>query len=308
MSRPDYDDMITDNNSRGKKATRSTILAVLFVILVVLIVLVIYLIANPGKKLDITEKKEEVTLKKEETPSLFLFDTSSSLPTSGEDESPAQLIVAEPEVTVEEAPEAEGEIPLVIIGEGSSSVEKKETSSEIVPHEEIPVETVQEEAPVIEESAEESVIDTPLEEAPVIEEAAVTDTALETPAAEEKILETPIENTPETLEENPLLSLSGEDVVASSNSYFDNGSLVVTGNNGSAVHSVAAGTVSLSGKENGMKYIVIEDSEGNSIRYSGFERVTVRLKDRVRKGEILGSIGSSSFSRVILTYTEGKEK
>ena len=308
MSRPDYDDMITDNNSRGKKATRSTILAVLFVILVVLIVLVIYLIANPGKKLDITEKKEEVTLKKEETPSLFLFDTSSSLPTSGEDESPAQLIVAEPEVTVEEAPEAEGEIPLVIIGEGSSSVEKKETSSEIVPHEEIPVETVQEEAPVIEESAEESVIDTPLEEAPVIEETAVTDTALETPAAEEKILETPIENTPETLEENPLLSLSGEDVVASSNSYFDNGSLVVTGNNGSAVHSVAAGTVSLSGKENGMKYIVIEDSEGNSIRYSGFERVTVRLKDRVRKGEILGSIGSSSFSRVILTYTEGKEE
>ena len=308
MSRPDYDDMITDNNSRGKKATRSTILAVLFVILVVLIVLVIYLIANPGKKLDITEKKEEVTLKKEETPSLFLFDTSSSLPTSGEDESPAQLIVAEPEVTVEEAPEAEGEIPLVIIGEGSSSVEKKETSSEIVPHEEIPVETVQEEAPVIEESAEESVIETPLEEAPVIEETAVTDTALETPAAEEKILETPIENTPETLEENPLLSLSGEDVVASSNSYFDNGSLVVTGNNGSAVHSVAAGTVSLSGKENGMKYIVIEDSEGNSIRYSGFERVTVRLKDRVRKGEILGSIGSSSFSRVILTYTEGKEE
>ncbi len=308
MSRPDYDDMITDNNSRGKKATRSTILAVLFVILVVLIVLVIYLIANPGKKLDITEKKEEVTLKKEETPSLFLFDTSSSLPTSGEDESPAQLIVAEPEVTVEEAPEAEGEIPLVIIGEGSSSVEKKETSSEIVPHEEIPVETVQEEAPVIEESAEESVIDTPLEEAPVIEETAVTDTALETPAAEEKILETPIENTPETLEENPLLSLSGEDVVASSDSYFDNGSLVVTGNNGSAVHSVAAGTVSLSGKENGMKYIVIEDSEGNSIRYSGFERVTVRLKDRVRKGEILGSIGSSSFSRIILTYTEGKEK
>ena len=308
MSRPDYDDMITDNNSRGKKATRSTILAVLFVILVVLIVLVIYLIANPGKKLDITEKKEEVTLKKEETPSLFLFDTSSSLPTSGEDESPAQLIVAEPEVTVEEAPEAEGEIPLVIIGEGSSSVEKKETSSEIVPHEEIPVETVQEETPVIEESAEESVIETPLEEAPVIEETAVTDTALETPAAEEKILETPIENTPETLEENPLLSLSGEDVVASSNSYFDNGSLVVTGNNGSAVHSVAAGTVSLSGKENGMKYIVIEDSEGNSIRYSGFERVTVRLKDRVRKGEILGSIGSSSFSRVILTYTEGKEE
>ena len=308
MSRPDYDDMITDNNSRGKKATRSTILAVLFVILVVLIVLVIYLIANPGKKLDITEKKEEVTLKKEETPSLFLFDTSSSLPTSGEDESPAQLIVAEPEVTVEEAPEAEGEIPLVIIGEGSSSVEKKETSSEIVPHEEIPVETVQEETPVIEESVEESVIETPLEEAPVIEETAVTDTALETPAAEEKILETPIENTPETLEENPLLSLSGEDVVASSNSYFDNGSLVVTGNNGSAVHSVAAGTVSLSGKENGMKYIVIEDSEGNSIRYSGFERVTVRLKDRVRKGEILGSIGSSSFSRVILTYTEGKEE
>lgn len=308
MSRPDYDDMITDNNSRGKKATRSTILAVLFVILVVLIVLVIYLIANPGKKLDITEKKEEVTLKKEETPSLFLFDTSSSLPTSGEDESPAQLIVAEPEVTVEEAPEAEGEIPLVIIGEGSSSVEKKETSSEIVPHEEIPVETVHEETPVIEESVEESVIDTPLEETPVIEETAVTDTALETPAAEEKILETPIENTPETLEENPLLSLSGEDVVASSNSYFDNGSLVVTGNNGSAVHSVAAGTVSLSGKENGMKYIVIEDSEGNSIRYSGFERVTVRLKDRVKKGEILGSIGSSSFSRVILTYTEGKEE
>lgn len=308
MSRPDYDDMITDNNSRGKKATRSTILAVLFVILVVLIVLVIYLIANPGRKLDITEKKEEVTLKKEETPSLFLFDTSSSLPTSGEDESPAQLIVAEPEVTVEEAPEAEGEIPLVIIGEDSSSVEKKETSSEIVPHEEIPVETVQEETPVIEESVEESVIETPLEEAPVIEETAVTDTALETPATEEKILETPIENTPETLEENPLLSLSGEDVVASSNSYFDNGSLVVTGNNGSAVHSVAAGTVSLSGKENGMKYIVIEDSEGNSIRYSGFERVTVRLKDRVKKGEILGSIGSSSFSRVILTYTEGKEE
>ncbi len=308
MSRPDYDDMITDNNSRGKKATRSTVLAVLFVILVVLIVLVIYLIANPGKKLDITEKKEEVTLKEEEKPSLFLFDTSSSLSTSGEDESPAQLIVAEPEVAVEEAPEEEGEIPLVIIGESSSSVETEETSSEIVHHEEIPVETVQEETPVIEESAEESAIETPLEETSVIEETAVTDTASETPAAEEKIADTPIVSTPETLEVNPLMSLSGEDVVASSNSYFDNTSLVVTGNNGSAVHSVAAGTVSLAGKENGMKYIVIEDSEGNSIRYSGFERVTVRLKDRVRKGEILGSIGSSSFSRIILTYTEGKEE
>lgn len=312
MSRPDYDDMITENNNRGKKATRSTVLAVLFVILVVLIVLVIYLIANPGKKLDIAEKKEEVSVN-EEKPSLFGFNTSSSDSVTVEDgvvpETESQLIIAEPLLAIEESPSEEGEMPLLIIGESNSfdvqeeeaedpsqeveSIEKSETAY-----------TAEREAPSAPgEIADEMAVDTP-----VIEETVEAETIL-TPSHEESTYEDTesiIENVEEIEKEEPLLAVSSLDVVESSSSFLDGDNLVITGQNGSAVHSLFSGTVVAAGKENGMKYIVVEDSDGNLVRYSGFERVTVKLKERVKKGEVLGSIGSSSFSRIILTYTSGE--
>lgn len=308
MSRPDYDDMITDNNNRGKKATRATVLAVLFVILVVLIVLVIYLIANPGKKLDIAEKKEEVSVN-EEKPSLFGFNTSSSDSVTVDGVAPEtepQLIIAEPLSAIEESPSEEGEMPLLIIGESNSfDVQKEE--AEVPSQEAETVYTAEREAPSAPgETANVVAVDTP-----IIEETVEAET-ISTPSHEESTYED-TESIPENIEEPSIIekeellsSVSSLDVVESSSSVLDGDNLVITGQNGSAVHSLFSGTVVAAGKENGMKYIVVEDSDGNLVRYSGFERVTVKLKERVKKGEVLGSIGSSSFSRIILTYTPGE--
>ena len=102
----------------------------------------------------------------------------------------------------------------------------------------------------------------------------------------------------------PVLLIDSESVVKDSNSAVVGDSLVISGRNGSAVKSVSNGTVVDAGRENGRKYVVVLDSEGNAIKYSGFERVMVKVKTRVKEGTVLGSIGSSSDSSVTVSSVD----
>ncbi len=100
---------------------------------------------------------------------------------------------------------------------------------------------------------------------------------------------------------DPVLLIEAEDVVAGSSSRIEGGSLVILGKSGSAVKSPAAGTVIEAGREGGRKYVIVLDGDGEAVKYSGFERVTVKVKSKVKKGSVLGSIGSSSDSTITLT-------
>ena len=129
---------------------------------------------------------------------------------------------------------------------------------------------------------------------------AVTETSDEVMIEEETV-------SPEVTSEEPVdagdsvLLVNAEDVVSDSSSRIEDGSLVISGKSGSAVKSVAAGTVIEAGRENGRKYVIVLDNDGEAVKYSGFERVTVKVKSKVKKGSVLGSIGSSSDSTITLT-------
>ena len=94
--------------------------------------------------------------------------------------------------------------------------------------------------------------------------------------------------------QSPLESIDSSLIVPSSSSVFDGEKVVITSSSGSPVKSIIDGTVTKLGRENGQKYVVVTDSDGNSYIYSGFERVIVKKNSRIKEGSILGSTGSSS--------------
>ena len=204
------------------------------------------------------------------------------------------------ESIVDAALPMEEEVPLVeeIITEEIPSEEETvspapvttpDTAEETAPAEEITL-TIVDESP-----AEESVTIVIDDEVP-----AVTETSDEVMIEEETV-------SPEVTSEEPVdaadsvLLVNAEDVVSDSSSRIEGGSLVISGKSGSAVKSVAAGTVIEAGRENGRKYVIVLDNDGEAVKYSGFERVTVKVKSKVKKGSVLGSIGSSSDSTITLT-------
>ena len=204
------------------------------------------------------------------------------------------------ESIVDAALPMEEEVPLVeeIITEEIPSEEETvspapvttpDTAEETAPAEEITL-TIVDESP-----AEESVTIVIDDEVP-----AVTETSDEVMIEEETV-------SPEATSEEPVdaadsvLLVNAEDVVSDSSSRIEDGSLVISGKSGSAVKSVAAGTVIEAGRENGRKYVIVLDNDGEAVKYSGFERVTVKVKSKVKKGSVLGSIGSSSDSTITLT-------
>ena len=159
-----------------------------------------------------------------------------------------------------------------------------------------------------EENAAVSAEDTPGTEASSVIEAdviviaeafPVEETSEEVRIEEETV--SPEEITEEPTAVNPVLLIDAEDVVGASSSRVEGDSLVISGKNGSAVKAAAQGTVIEAGRENGRKYVIVLDSDGEAVKYSGFERVTVKVKAKVKKGSVLGSIGSSSDSTITLT-------
>ena len=91
-----------------------------------------------------------------------------------------------------------------------------------------------------------------------------------------------------------LESIDSSLIVPSSSSVFDGEKVVITSPSGSPIKSIIDGTVTKLGRENGQKYVVVTDSDGDSYIYSGFERVIVKKNSRIKEGSILGSTGSSS--------------
>lgn len=94
--------------------------------------------------------------------------------------------------------------------------------------------------------------------------------------------------------QSPLESIDSSLIVPSSSSVFDGEKVFIKSSSGSPVKSIIDGTVTKLGRENGQKYVVVTDSDGNSYIYSGFERVIVKKNSRIKEGSILGSTGSSS--------------
>lgn len=283
MGRMDYDDMDSRNNRRGHKATRLTVLVSLFVILTIAIIIIVYVILHPGNEIKISEKVDEIKIERKEEVK----------------ETPVILVEEEVPALVDDKAEAVEEvIPLI------EEIPLEEVTEEDVtpPPEEEPLSPTIEENPIsIEEPVpqiEEEIVEIKEEETPV-EEVDVEITVEEIPIEEVKV---DVEE--EETVVNPLSLINSSSIVHSSQSRFENNELYISGKSGSAVYALYDGVVAKSGKEEGSKYIIIKTSEGDAVKYSGFERVIVHNKDRIRKGDIIGSIGKLSFDTVVLEYIE----
>lgn len=297
MAKVDYDDMDSRNNRRGHRATRMTVLVSLFVILLIAIIIVLYVIFHPNNEISIKETKNDSaqTSSETETPVVLFkretIETESSEETVLEEESGETLSfsVEEEEVVTPQSDEIilqpqpqedESPAPLSIVEEKVESV--KEDITQFI---EEKVDSVIENIPSLIEN--EIVLE---EENEVVEEEVEEDAPEDT--------ETP----------NPLLDVVSGLIVVNSSSSFDDDSLVLTGLSGSAVHSLKDGRVVKSGKENSVKYVIILSPDGDAVKYSGFERVTVHLKDRIKKGDIIGSIGTTGDDKITLEYIAGYEE
>lgn len=323
MSRPSYDDMVTDNSKRGRKATRATVLGVMLVLLVVLIILVVYLIANPGKPLDLTEPAaavdnsgttaltvENTAVKEEKKP---LFNFSSYVEETTPDDNTPLVETSSPvtEITTVEKTENTADEPVYdfevdYVPETMKETIPEEDSHPIVVEETpIPVEeettdgTLSEDIPPVEETAPEESEAAPEE---IIHPEEETNSVVEEEITSPGTVETEEENVTPAEEEDFLLSVDSSLVVSGGTGVIENGKLVITGKSGSAVRALLDGTVTAAGKENGLKYIMIECADGSIIKYSGFERVVVTASSRIRSGVVLGSIGLSSSSKITLSY------
>lgn len=231
-----------------------------------------------------------------------------------EDETP----VVEEEIVVEEIIPEEETIPTDEIPEEDKTpvIEEEIFVEKIIPEGDTPsteeVTETEDQTPVIEEEIVVEEI-TPVEETTSAEEVTVTED--ETPAIEESsqkkepLSAATEEETQKAAEEVPahraeesiLSAVDPLSVVTGGEAHFEDGVLVIKGKNGSAVKAVSAGTVTKTGRDNGLKYVVVTDDDGVAIRYTGFERVLVKLESRVKNSAVLGSIGSSTSSTIKLS-------
>ena len=81
----------------------------------------------------------------------------------------------------------------------------------------------------------------------------------------------------------------------------DGESVTLLSTPGNAVKSPIPGVVVEAKRIEGKKSITIETEEGEVWRFSGFERVNVKLNQNIKEGDILGSIGTSTGSEVNIT-------
>lgn len=285
------------------------------------------------------EEKVESSSQNEKTEKLFNFTTQSSPVVESTEETKenevkvdsafnSQSIIEVPEseiVEVEVFPEntAEPELnetPLVDESvdeetplEEETNINEETFEMEIIPQEEVPVE--EETAAVEDEMPEEDISiegEFPfLEEITPEEEPTLDDNVVFENKTEEEEVAVAIdvaafetENSLDIEEEvyNPFVGVDSSLVVKASEGVYDEGRLIITGKSGSAVYSLSAGEVVETGRENGLKYVVVRALDGTSIKYSGFERVNVKNLSRVKESSVLGSIGSSTSNTIILEY------
>lgn len=290
-----------------------------------------------------SEEKVDSASQSGKTEKLFNFTTQSSLTESTEEIKESDVTVDAPShssspvvevpeseiVEVEVPPEEtavpeENETPVVdeSVYEETPSYEETplddETSGiEIIPQEEVTVEeestteektmpeediSLEEEVPALEEITVEEE-DAPVDNA-VIEEQVDVEEVL--PVLTEPVIET--EDSAEVEKEvyNPFEGVDSSTVVKSSEGVITDGRLIIRGKSGSAVYSLFSGEVVETGRENGLKYVVVRSSDGRSIKYTGFERVNVKNLSIVKESSLLGSIGSSASNTIILEYIDAE--
>ena len=81
----------------------------------------------------------------------------------------------------------------------------------------------------------------------------------------------------------------------------DGESVTLLSTPGNAVKSPIPGVVVEAKRIEGKKSITIETEEGEVWRFSGFERVKVKLNQNIKEGDILGSVGTSTGSELNIT-------
>ena len=95
---------------------------------------------------------------------------------------------------------------------------------------------------------------------------------------------------------------SGE-IIPGSDIRVEEDRVVLLSTPGKAVKSPVSGIVVQSGRVDGLKTISIETDEGEIWRFSGFERVDVRMNQKIKKGSALGSIGQSTGSSISISLS-----
>ena len=95
---------------------------------------------------------------------------------------------------------------------------------------------------------------------------------------------------------------SGE-IIPGSDIRVEEDRVVLLSTPGKAVISPVSGIVVQSGRVDGLKTISIETDDGEIWRFSGFERVDVRMNQKIKKGSALGSIGQSTGSSISISLS-----
>ena len=193
-----------------------------------------------------------------------------------------QLILEE-EVT----PSEDVEVVLPVEEEIDAPMESSEEVSEPL------LETMEEIGPEVEEIMPDSTYESFDEENPVLDS---VDDAQEEPTD----LET--EEIREVSKTAVIEEKSGE-IIPGSDIRVEEDRVVLLSTPGKAVISPVSGIVVQSGRVDGLKTISIETDEGEIWRFSGFERVDVRMNQKIKKGSALGSIGQSTGSSISISLS-----
>ena len=180
--------------------------------------------------------------------------------------------------------------PAEIITEDSMSIEETDESSVNEPL----MESVDEEKSILEN-----------EEVPIVE--IITDEAEPSVNYDEIITEDdsssiilPQEESKEVSKTQRIEEKSSE-IIPGSFVVVDGESVTLLSTPGNAVKSPIPGVVVEAKRIEGKKSITIETEEGEVWRFSGFERVNVKLNQNIKEGDILGSVGTSTGSEVNIT-------
>ena len=193
-----------------------------------------------------------------------------------------QLILEE-EVT----PSEDVEVVLPEEEEIGASIESSEEVSEPL------LETMEEIGPEVEEIMPDSTYESFDAEKQILDS---VDDAQEEPTA----LET--EEIREVSKTAVIEEKSGE-IIPGSDIRVEEDRVVLLSTPGKAVISPVSGIVVQSGRVDGLKTISIETDEGEIWRFSGFERVDVRMNQKIKKGSALGSIGQSTGSSISISLS-----
>ena len=155
------------------------------------------------------------------------------------------------------------------------------------------METLEEIGPEVAEIMPDSTYESFDEENPILDS---VDEAQEEPTA----LET--EEIREVSKTAVIEEKSGE-IIPGSDIRVEEDRVVLLSTPGKAVISPVSGIVVQSGRVDGLKTISIETDEGEIWRFSGFERVDVRMNQKIKKGSALGSIGQSTGSSISISLS-----